>query len=246
MRKTMYFQYFKFQKGHHSNKKWRKLTKLDLVRMFIRRKWHAKFQLNMSKHVRENGRPGQTDGRTDRHHHTIIRPVWRRAYKNWGRSVMLQIFPRGGSAMIGEDLQCCRSSGERSAMLQIFRGKVCNVADLPGKGLQCCRSSGGNVSNVAEPSGGRSARGRSAIQQTPGITSLRVDPLLVRRLKTSSDPCPCRLVSLKTPAHGVGCPVWPWKLTPLQNDPPRSFFNVGKWPPGHFLTVKIWPGVNSL
>ena len=27
-------------------------------------------------------RPGRTDGRTDGHHHTIIRPVWRRVYKN--------------------------------------------------------------------------------------------------------------------------------------------------------------------
>ena len=43
-----------------------------------------------------------------------------------GRSAMLQTFPLGG----------------RSAMWQIFRGKVCNVADLPvkkvckGEGLQ--------------------------------------------------------------------------------------------------------------
>ena len=54
---------------------------------------------------------------------------------------MLQIFPRGRSAMkVGI-----------SAMLQTFplggggeaRGKIINVADLPGEGLQCCRSSGG-------------------------------------------------------------------------------------------------------
>ena len=45
----------------------------------------------------------------------------------------------------GEGLQCCRSSGGRSAMLQIFRGgggKVCNVADLPGG-----RSARGKVCN---------------------------------------------------------------------------------------------------
>ena len=30
--------------------------------------------------------------------------------------------------------------GERSAMLQIFRGKVCNVVDLRGEGLQGGRS----------------------------------------------------------------------------------------------------------
>ena len=37
-----------------------------------------------------------------------------------GRSAMLQTIPLGGS----------------SAMLQIFRGKVCNVADLPGRGVR--------------------------------------------------------------------------------------------------------------
>ena len=66
-------------------------------------------------------------------------------YKNGGRSAMLQIFPRGRSAMkggrskdlhcckpspLGEGLQCCKSSGGRSAMLQIFRGKVCKGEDL--------------------------------------------------------------------------------------------------------------------
>ena len=39
-------------------------------------------------------------------------------------------------------------------MLQIFRGKICNVADLPEKGLQCCRSSVGKVCNVADLPGG--------------------------------------------------------------------------------------------
>ena len=89
----MYFQYFKFKKRHNSYKNWRKLMTLELDRMFIRRKWHAKFQLNMSKHVgeilsaencdwrTETRTDGQMDRRTDRHHHTIIRPVWRRAYK---------------------------------------------------------------------------------------------------------------------------------------------------------------------
>ena len=36
----------------------------------------------MSKHVWEKCRK-RADGRTDGHHHTIIRPVWWRAYKNW-------------------------------------------------------------------------------------------------------------------------------------------------------------------
>ena len=58
------------------------------------KKSYAKFKLNMSKHVGEKcGKrvdrdpDGQTEtglrvGRTNKHHHTIIRPVWRRAYKN--------------------------------------------------------------------------------------------------------------------------------------------------------------------
>ena len=64
-------------------------------------KWYTKFQLNISKHVgekcgklwRTDGRTDgrtetRTDGRTDGHHHTIIRSIWRRAYKNlvrWNR-----------------------------------------------------------------------------------------------------------------------------------------------------------------
>ena len=43
-------------------------------------------------------------------------------YKNGGRSAMLQIFPRGRTAM----------KEGRSAMLQTFPLGVCNVADLPG------------------------------------------------------------------------------------------------------------------
>ena len=77
---------------------------------------------------------------------------------------MLQIFPRGRSAM----------KGGQSAMLQTFPfnvanlpplGKVCNVADPPGDGLQCCRSSGGKVCNVADRWGEGLKGRRSAIQQ---------------------------------------------------------------------------------
>ena len=62
--------------------------------------------------------------------------------KNGGRSAMLQIFPRGRSAMKGGRFAILQTFplGGRSAMLQIFRGKVCNVADLPGEGLQGGRS----------------------------------------------------------------------------------------------------------
>ena len=53
VRKTVYFRDSKLKKGHYSNKNWRKLMTLKLDRMFMRRKWHTKFQLNMSKHVGE-------------------------------------------------------------------------------------------------------------------------------------------------------------------------------------------------
>ena len=49
----MYFQYFKFQKGHNSHKNWCKLTTLDLDLKYGETKSYAKFQLNISKHVGE-------------------------------------------------------------------------------------------------------------------------------------------------------------------------------------------------
>ena len=60
---------------------------LELDLTCIKIKWCTKFQLNISKHVGEKcGKLWRTDGRrpgrTDGHHHTLIRPVWRRAYKN--------------------------------------------------------------------------------------------------------------------------------------------------------------------
>ena len=68
-------------------------------------------------------------------------------YKNGGRSAMLQIIPQGRFATKGGRSEMLQTFplGGRSAMLQIVRGKVCNVADLPGEGLQCCRPSGGKV-----------------------------------------------------------------------------------------------------
>ena len=53
MRKTVYFQYSKFQKGHNSYKNWRKLTTLELDLWYSKTKSYAKLQLDMSKHVRE-------------------------------------------------------------------------------------------------------------------------------------------------------------------------------------------------
>ena len=94
LRKTVYFQYFKFQKGHNSYKNWRKLTKLQLDQMFIWKKVTCKISARgvkscrrkMWKRLTDRYPDGRTDGWTDEgndgHHHTIIRPVWRRAYKN--------------------------------------------------------------------------------------------------------------------------------------------------------------------
>ena len=53
---------------------------------------YTKFQIDISKHVEEkSGKPGRTDGRTDGqtdrrtdgHCHGIIRPFFKRAYKNY-------------------------------------------------------------------------------------------------------------------------------------------------------------------
>ena len=58
MWKTVYFQYSKFQKGYNSNKNWRKLTTLELDLKYSKTKSYAKFQLDISKHVREKcGKP---------------------------------------------------------------------------------------------------------------------------------------------------------------------------------------------
>ena len=51
--KSVYFQYFKFEKEHNSYKHWRKITTLELDLRFIKRKSYTKFQLNISKHVGE-------------------------------------------------------------------------------------------------------------------------------------------------------------------------------------------------
>ena len=53
MRKTAYFLYSKFQKGHNSYKNRRKVTTVEFDLNYCERKPYAKFQLNMSKHVGE-------------------------------------------------------------------------------------------------------------------------------------------------------------------------------------------------
>ena len=44
---------------------------------------YTKFQIDISKHVGEkSGKRGRTDGQMDGHYHGIIRPLFKRAYKN--------------------------------------------------------------------------------------------------------------------------------------------------------------------
>ena len=54
VRKNCISSILSFQKGHNSNKNWRKLTKLELGLYLSKTKSCEKFQLNISKHVREN------------------------------------------------------------------------------------------------------------------------------------------------------------------------------------------------
>ena len=53
MQKAVYFQYSDFQKGHNSHKNQRKLRTLKLNMKYSKTKSYAKFQLNISKRVRE-------------------------------------------------------------------------------------------------------------------------------------------------------------------------------------------------
>ena len=63
---------------------------------------YTKFQIDISKHVeKKSGKLGRTDGRTDGqtdgHCHSIIRPFFKRAYKNLGQydqnAIPSQIMP---------------------------------------------------------------------------------------------------------------------------------------------------------
>ena len=46
---------------------------------------YTKFQIDISKHVeKKSGKLGRTDGQTDGHCHSIIRPFFKRAYNNDG------------------------------------------------------------------------------------------------------------------------------------------------------------------
>ena len=78
-------------------KNWRKLMVFELDLSCIRIKSYTKYQLNMSKHVGEKfGKLSRTEGQIDedpdgRTYHTIIRPVWRRSYKNLRKLTTLQL-----------------------------------------------------------------------------------------------------------------------------------------------------------
>ena len=63
------------------------MTEIDGIRTWSyvhKNKVIHKISEKYVKACRRKVRKTVTDGRTDGHHHTIIRPVWRRAYKNWG------------------------------------------------------------------------------------------------------------------------------------------------------------------
>ena len=81
-------------------------------------------------------------------------------YKNGGRSAILQIFPRGRSAMIGGRSAMLQTFplGGKSAMLQIFRGKFAMLQIFRGK---ICKGEG--------------------LQYNAGIPSPRLGPLIARR-----------------------------------------------------------------
>ena len=85
VRKTVYFQDSKFQKGHNSKKStdfddtqtWSNVHKKKVTYTIS-----AQYVIHVAcrRKVRKNMADRRRSGRTDRHHHTIIRPVWRRAY----------------------------------------------------------------------------------------------------------------------------------------------------------------------
>ena len=59
MQQTVYFQYYKFQKGHNSNKTLYKLTTLELDLKYSITKSYANFKFNMSKHVKRKMRKSE-------------------------------------------------------------------------------------------------------------------------------------------------------------------------------------------
>ena len=94
LRKTVYFLYSKFQKRHNSFNNWRDDTQTWSVvhQIKVTFKLSAQYVKACRRKVRKTGgrRPGRgvgraesrTDGDSDGHHHTILRPVRRRAYKS--------------------------------------------------------------------------------------------------------------------------------------------------------------------
>ena len=98
--------------------------------------------------------------------------------QKWGKVCNVADLPRGRCAMKGERSTMLQTFplGGRSAMLQIFRGKVCNVADLPGGRSAMLQTFRGEVCNVADLPGGRSARGKVG-NTTPGPSAYEANAL---------------------------------------------------------------------
>ena len=53
----------------------------NLICITLKQSHVQNFSLLCQSMYEKSAENGRTDGRTDGHHHTIIRPVWRRAYK---------------------------------------------------------------------------------------------------------------------------------------------------------------------
>ena len=79
--KTVYFQYSKFQKGYYNSYRnwWNRTSDVHSVKVLY--KISAQHVKVCRRKVQKTMTDGRKPGRTDRHHHTIIRPVWRRACK---------------------------------------------------------------------------------------------------------------------------------------------------------------------
>ena len=78
VRKTVYFQYSKSQKGHFSYKNWCPLTTLEVDLYYSKTKSCAKFQLNMSKHVMEKcGKLYLQYSKFEKRHNSKIGANWR-------------------------------------------------------------------------------------------------------------------------------------------------------------------------
>ena len=84
VKKTVYFQYSKSQKGHYSYKYWWELTTLQLDLKYSKIKSYVNFQLNMSKHVREKCGILSISS-------ILSYKKWQNSYKNWRKLTTLEL-----------------------------------------------------------------------------------------------------------------------------------------------------------